>query len=369
MGVLLFVVSTAFFQQAQAQGSTVICSGHPDYKPFMWQHGDVIVGAGAELIRTVFEDMKKPYTIKYKGPWARVQEMVQRNKVDFLVGAYDNATRREYMVYLDAYALDPTSVFVRKDGLFSFSNRNDLIGKKGVSMHGDSFGDDLDAFIKDKLKISRVYDSKTLFKRLVSGQMDYILWGDFPCEINAAMEDIDREIQKLYPPLVMAKMHITVSKKSRFVGLVPQMNRIIKQMESSGRIKKMLDKYMRLYVGSSKVDGKREKDRPVTLAFDPSCDINRDVVLKGTSQVWPGAKIKTLETGSDVSDLIAGNDKVVVTSLSGLKNRRDIEWLAMNDTCGLAYSRNLNENILALWQLQVEALINTGAYSLSASGQ
>lgn len=178
--VTLFVLFCFVSIPSWAKDSTVICSGHPDYKPFMWQHNNAIVGVGPELIRRIFTELGKDFTIKYTGSWARVQEMVRQNKVDFLVGAYHNDQRREYMIYLTPYARDPISVFVKKDQSFVFNNRNDLIGKKGVTMHGDSFGENLDAFIIDKLQIDRVYDSTSLFKKILFRQRDYILWGDFP---------------------------------------------------------------------------------------------------------------------------------------------------------------------------------------------
>ncbi len=338
----------------------ITCTGHPDYKPFMWQHDNTIVGAGPELIRLIFKELKKEFVITYVGPWARAQEMIQRNNADFLVGAYNNATRRRYMVYLDAYAKDQTSVFIRHDRQFAFHSRNDLIGKKGVTMHGDSFGDDLDAFVKEQLNVARVYDSSSMFKRLISGSMTYILWGDFPCEINAAMGGYRKSIIKLSPPLTVENMHMTVSKKSEYKVLVPAMNKIIKRLKDSGQVQATLTKYVNLYVQSQMVKAERLKEESITIMVDPRLSDRNDMVRMVSKRIWPKASTEILPGAADYSRVL--NEKNLIYTLrQSVPKSKQVKWIAVDGDRGFAFHDNFDENILALWRLSYEAILNSGS--------
>ncbi len=342
-------------------GSRMItCTGHPDYKPFMWQHEDTLVGAGPELIRLIFRELKKDFIITYVGPWARAQEMIQRGNVDFLVGAYNNATRRQYMVYLAAYANDQTSVFISRDRQFPFHSRDDLIGKKGVTLHGDSFGDDLDAFVKEKLNVARVYDSASLFKRLISGSMTYILWGDFPCEINAAMGGYRDSIIKLTPPLTVEDMHMTVSKKSEYKELVPAMNKIIVRLRKNGQVQDTLTKYVNLYVMSQKVQTEKIKEDAVTIMVDPRLSGRENMVRMVSKRIWPKAGTKTLPADSDYNKVLNKKTPLIYTLRQYVPKGRQAQWVSVEGDHGFAFHDGFDENILALWRLSYEAMLNSG---------
>jgi polar amino acid transport system substrate-binding protein len=352
-GLLLFLLPL----HARPQ-DPVVCSGHPDYKPYMWRYGNSIVGAGAELTRLIFNELDKPFAISYQGPWARVQEMVQRNRVDVIVGAYNNAARREYMIYLHAYAQDKSSVFVKKGSRFALTGKSDLIGKKGVTMHGDSFGDELDKYITAKLNVFRVYDSVSLFKKLISGTTDYILWGDFPCQINAAMAGFNGQITKLSPPLAVENMHITVSKKSAYAKLVPDMNRIIDRLVARGRVTEILDKYVRLYVDSQKIDRKKEENRVVMIWIDPSLRHQSPRLTQVTRRVWPHAVVKSMDSRTAYNLLLTDQKTLIFTLRHKVEGIRNMAWRQISNQTGFASHSNFDQNGLALWQLSYEALLN-----------
>ncbi|MCF6246379.1 MAG: transporter substrate-binding domain-containing protein [Desulfobacula sp.] len=348
-----------------ADDTKIVCSGHPDYKPFMWQHNNTIVGAGPELIRQIFIELKKEYVIEYTGPWARVQEMVQQSKIDFLVGAYKNARRLEYMTYLTPYAKDPTSVFVKKGQEFVFNDRYDLIGKKGVTMHGDSFGDDLDFFIKNKLNVARVYDSTSLFKKMMSQRMDYILWGDFPCRINAAMEGYDSQMIKLDPPLVVENMHITVSRKSKYTDLEPAMNRIITRKREKGQIRQLLQKYVDLYVRSQQVSVNQEQFRKMTLLVDGTLENKEKIIQFVSKQIWPDVTTGILAEDSNYYSFLSKKNTLIYTRLHLMPDDKKLEWISVDGDQGFVLHEDFDENILALWQLSYEAMKNTGTLTMN----
>ncbi len=352
-----FIVSASF-----ASEDSIVCTGHPDYPPFMWQYDNTIIGAGPELIRTVFRELNKDFIITYTGPWARVQEMAQNNKVDFLVGAYSNAERRTYMAYLKPYAKDPTSIFMLKGHTFLFNQRDHLIGKKGITLFGDSFGDDLDRFIKEELDVLRVYDSSSLFKQLISKRVDYILWGDYPCQINAAIKGIDDQITKAVPPLVFENMHITISKKSLHVSLVPEMNNIIARLKENGKIKEMLDKYLTLYATSKKISYAGEK---IEVILSNSLAYRQEAVNQILQRSKLISNIRQQTAEENIFRTLEQKNTIIYTSKKFLNGNSRFKWISINGDEGFGFHEAYNGSIVALCQLAYESLLNDGTIKSS----
>lgn len=225
----------------------MIISGHHDYPIFMWRRGDTIIGIGPELARLICSELNLQYEIKYLGPWKRVQECARAGCVDLIVGIYKNKERQEYLDYSVPYMPDLTSIAVRKDDPFKFSGKEDLIGLNGITMYGDSFGDELDSYIKDKLNLLRVHNADAIFINLLHHNVDYILWGDYPVIINASKLGVLDNIKLLKPAIVKQNMYMAFSKKSPYKKYLPQINIIINRLRKDGTIKKLEEKYLRIY--------------------------------------------------------------------------------------------------------------------------
>lgn len=222
----------------------LIISGHHDYPPVMWEENGKLVGVGPQLAAKIFNELGVPFEIKFTGPWKRVQENARSGEIDIIVGLYSNTERRSYMVYTIPYMTDPTSIFVMKEKIFSFNKWENLIGKKGITMYGDSFGEELDGFIEEKLTMHKAYNVDTIFKLLDTGRSDYILWGYYPCLVNVYANGYKDKIIPLPQYVVVENMYMAFSKKSKYVHLVPEVNKIIKKIKTEGHIENWTKKYL-----------------------------------------------------------------------------------------------------------------------------
>lgn len=64
--------------------------------------------------------------------------------------------RATYLDYVQpAFIFDAVVVFVAKRKEFPFKGHDDLIGKKGVTNQGESYGTEFDAFIKEQRRRPR----------------------------------------------------------------------------------------------------------------------------------------------------------------------------------------------------------------------
>ncbi len=231
----------------------MIVSGHPDYPPFMWKKGNTIAGVGAELVKKICDELDIPFEIRWNGPWNRVQAHARTGHLDLIVGIYSNNERREYLDYTIPYMIDPTSITILKNKPFTFKSSGDLIGKIGITMHGDSFGQKLDDFIKTKLNVKRAYTVDAIFKNLLTERVEYILWGYYPVAINAVTHGVDNEIMILQPPVVTENMYIAFSKKSPFGKYLESFNKIIKRLKDDGTIEQLVQQYLSIYNEEKKI--------------------------------------------------------------------------------------------------------------------
>ena len=102
------------------------------------------------------------------GTWAEAQAAARDGKADMIFGIYYNDERATYLDYVQpAFMFDEVVVFVAKDKHLPTRDENDLIGKKGVTNRGESYGNDFDAFIKDKLTVARANGIDARLQRAV----------------------------------------------------------------------------------------------------------------------------------------------------------------------------------------------------------
>ncbi len=245
--VLFLMAAILLCAHGAAAGEKLILSGNPSYPPFMWQAGSTIVGASAKLAEVVFSELETPFEIRAGGPWKRVQESVRRGKIDVIVGLYANPDRKQYILFSQPYIKDPTVIFVKKDRGFPYRGWEDLIGRRGTTMQGESFGEKMDVYIREKLTLARMYSIEANFRKLEEERSDYFLFGYYPGLIQAQKHGYSDKIEVLPEPAAVEWMYIGFSKRSRFKHLLPEVNRIIGRLKEEGKIVEWIEEHLESY--------------------------------------------------------------------------------------------------------------------------
>lgn len=208
--VLVFVPGTA-----AADCTKLTITGHPEYPPIGWRDGGRIIGAGAAVVSKIASDLGLAVESKYSGSWADAQAAAQNGTVDVIFGIYFNEERATYLDYVrPAFMIDPVVVMVREGEALPFSKWDDLVGKKGVTNEGESYGSEFDKFMVERLTVSRAKGTEATFRELVDGKADYMIVGLYPGQAEAARLGIKDRVEALSPFLLSADMFIAVSKKS-----------------------------------------------------------------------------------------------------------------------------------------------------------
>lgn len=243
LGLSVFAALTLTCNAAFAADTCdkLTATGHPQYPVIAFQEGDHIAGAAPMLVEAIAKDLKIPLESKFMGSWADAQAAAREGKVDMIVGIYFNDERATYLDYVQpAFVYDPVVAFVAKGKAFPYTGQDDLIGKKGVTNEGESYGTEFDAFIKDKLTVARADGIDDAFNELLSGKADYVIAGYFPGLAEAAKLGIKDKIEPLNPPLLAAEMFVAFSKKSPCRSLAPQFGQGITEMTTDSRFRTLL---------------------------------------------------------------------------------------------------------------------------------
>ena len=140
---------------------TLIASGHPEWPPIMYQNGSAIDGAGPALVKKIFDDLgvtvsSSPIPARgtkcrpRPGP-ARSTCWWPRTRRPSAKGTWSTPTRTP-----------PTrcAIFVARGKAFPFDSWDVLVGKRGIAMVGDSYGQAFDDFAAARLQLTARDDER-----------------------------------------------------------------------------------------------------------------------------------------------------------------------------------------------------------------
>lgn len=184
LGLSLGLVSTSAAAADDSACKHLIATGNPEYPPYLWRDPDNenrLIGANADLMQMLAREIGVSIEVKYAGPWARVQEEVKLGRADLIAGAFFTQPRLEYMDYFyPAFRQTRTVIWTQNNSPLNFKKWNDLVGKQGMTVINNSFGEEFDRYAKDSLKISTVPSLEQALKMLSMSRTDYLIYEEDP---------------------------------------------------------------------------------------------------------------------------------------------------------------------------------------------
>ncbi|MBM9510864.1 substrate-binding periplasmic protein [Desulfogranum marinum] len=227
-----------------AQPSPVmVISGNPEAPPVAWNKQGKLQGVGPKLATDILSQLNIQYSIQPATDWLQVQQQLVAGEVDLIVSAYKNKKREQHMVFSAPYLESPVVAVVKKGDRFICNCWEDMIGKKGVAGQGESFGDDFDAYIKDKLDVTYTPYQRA-FEMLEEDTADYLIIDLYPAIIYSKLLMVEDKIEFMEKPIVVQQLHMAISKKSPYLDQLPAINNQLKQLKAAGKIKKLaIDQY------------------------------------------------------------------------------------------------------------------------------
>lgn len=249
---LLILISVSFillFVPSLYSSDTFVISGNPNAPPVVWEQYQELVGLGPDLTKSIFEELNIPYNLRRFGNWQNVQKKARSGEIDMIVSAYKNKEREEYLEFSDPYLSQPTVIMVEKGKEFNFSSWDSLVGKKGVSNSGESYGQKFDDFIKEKLDVSYQQFERAL-QVLNRGEADYLIIDLYTALIYTKLLQGEDSVSIIDPPVTVQSFHFAVRKDSGLVKYLPQINKKIEEKINNNEVSDSLlshfDKWQRV---------------------------------------------------------------------------------------------------------------------------
>jgi polar amino acid transport system substrate-binding protein len=221
----------------------IVASGHPEWPPIMFQSGAAIDGAGPALMKKIFADLGVGIDVPFTGTWDEVQAKARSGEVDMLVAAYKTTERQTYMVYSDPYTTDPIAIYVAKGKAFPFDNWDVLVGKKGIAMVGDSYGQEFDDFAASRLSLRRVTTATEAYDLVARGEGDYFLYSLYAGDDFLKKAGRASQFESLPKFVDEEFFYITISKKSPYVSYLNLLNQEIAKYKADGTIATLIAQY------------------------------------------------------------------------------------------------------------------------------
>jgi polar amino acid transport system substrate-binding protein len=219
-------------------------TGHPNWPPFSFQHGQQIEGIGAELAAIVLKDLGFEVESTPNGNWKRVQAQAEAGAVDVIVAAYKTPERTVYLAYTDTpYMEDVNVLWVAKGRAFPFARWEDLVGKHGTAMLGESYGERFDRFIRDKLQMEWVSTPEQSLQKLALGRADYYPFSLYGGKIQIRELGFAGRVEHLSLPISTESIYLGVSKKSKLARYLPQIDAAIARRRADGTVERLVRKY------------------------------------------------------------------------------------------------------------------------------
>ncbi len=219
-----------------------IVSGNPKAPPVVWEEYNKLTGLGPDLAHSILSELGINYQIEVMGNWQQVQDKCKSGEIDLIVSAYKNDERAAYMAYSLPYLPQPTVIIVAKGKEFPFGRWETLIGKKGVTNVGESYGQEFDDFIKDKLNVQYIALERAI-ELLGRGEADYLIVDLFTALIYARLLQGEDAITILDPPVTTQTFHLTIAKKSALAKRMPEINKKLRTLVKDGTVEKLFYKH------------------------------------------------------------------------------------------------------------------------------
>lgn len=210
----------------------------------MFRNGDAIDGVGPELVRMIFSDLGIDVESRHLGTWDQALAQVLNGDIDMLVGAYKTSSREPFLAFSDAFSVDPIAVYVATGNAFELdASWTALIGRRGIAMVGDSYGETFDTFAEANLDLVRVSTVAEGLALVESGQADYFIYSLYSGEAYLKASGETAKFESLSTLIHEEPFHLAVSRQSPFVDFMPQINAAIARYKADGTIDRLMEKY------------------------------------------------------------------------------------------------------------------------------
>jgi len=230
---------------AKSQGPEVFQLAAFNYPPFYYEENGEVHGIAVDLTLELFHRLDKQVVIKMY-PIKRALSYLKSGNKDGVMILIKTPQRETFATFTDPVMTVRGLIWSsaeREGGAVNFKSLDDLRPYVVGVTRGYSYGHEFDEILKT-IRTDVANADLYNYKKLISGRIDI-----FP-----GNEIVAKGLFKLHPELkgkvvhsdrsfIEWVLHMGISKKSRLVSMIPEINRVLAEMKAEGVIDVIVDEY------------------------------------------------------------------------------------------------------------------------------
>ena len=254
--LVLFAVVAGFMATdalAAARCEKLIATGSADYPPFLWRdpaNPRVLMGADADLLKQIGQELGLKIEILYSGSRAQAQEDVRTGRADLLIAARLTLAQLEQMDYINPPIRQTlTHVWMHPQRPFPFAGWDDLLGRSAQSSSHTALSAEFDSFARQNLAVERSPTLEAAFEQLQQGKVEFVLAARYPGQAVAEQKGISSELTLTVPAVSGAGLYLALSHNSACndAQLRGQLTRKMTELVGSGVPETLLQRNVQLW--------------------------------------------------------------------------------------------------------------------------
>ena len=196
----------------------LIATGSPDAPPYLWQDPQDpkhLIGAGADLLKQVADELGIKVELLYAGKRAQALDEVRSGRMDLLTDAPLTPTGLESLDYIHPPLLENDYlVWTRKDSTLAVNRPEDLHGHPGALSEKARMTQGFSVFAEKQLSLIRTANLTQAFQKLLLGEVEYVLAGRYSGLAMAQTLGMANDLQAAPQPVDKPGLFLAVSHDS-----------------------------------------------------------------------------------------------------------------------------------------------------------
>ncbi len=197
--------------------SRLTASSNTEYPPYLWHTNTQPVqleGLLVAFMQRLGEVAGISIDTIYAGPWVRTQSQAHDGKLDLIAAFYTDG-RAQWLDYLHPEVIQTQSaVWINKKNPFVFNQLSDLKNRTGLSVIGNSLGQEFDNYANENLVVTEVSSVHQALRMMEEQRADYLVYELEPGRAYS-MQLNTNEVISLAKPVSSEVLFLAFSKQSK----------------------------------------------------------------------------------------------------------------------------------------------------------
>lgn len=216
--VLLGLALLPGLATAAGKCERLVVTGSPDAPPYLWQdpqNPKQLIGASADLLQQVAEDLGIKVELLYAGKRSQALDEVRSGRMDMLADAPLTFNELENLDYIYPPLLqNDYLVWTRKGSTLVYSEAKDLHGHAGALSEKSRITQAFGTFAEQNLTLTRTANLTQALQKLLLGEVEYVLAGRYSGMAAAQALGMTNDLLAFEQPIDRPGLFLAVSHNS-----------------------------------------------------------------------------------------------------------------------------------------------------------